>query len=653
VSAKTAFRPDIEGLRGIAILLVILYHAKVPGFAGGYVGVDVFYVVSGYLITGLIVEEIARTGTLSFRQFYARRARRLLPAAVLVVLATLAIGRVVLAPEEQRVLANTGVSAAAYSSNVYLALRATDYLAAAGASNPLLHTWSLAVEEQFYLIWPLMVFIAFGGNRRRLLWIMGAVAVGSFVASVWLTRIAQPWAFFSSPTRAWEFALGGLACLAPLVRGRNPGGLLWGGFAAVIGSAMSFSTATSFPGAVALLPVAGTAAMLMAGRSGGWGWLTGALASRPMQVLGRLSYSWYLWHWPVLVFVGVLWGEPSWPVALALSAIALLLSQMTYALVENPARRSPFLVPRPAVTLVAAVLLTVGALAVSGMTRSSALRAMAAPGQVRFTRAMRERPEVYRLGCHKRFLEVDTAECVFGDPVGDTTIVLFGDSHAAQWFPALEQIAEDRDWRLISFTKSACPSIDAVVEIVRYRRRYHECEQWRSQMLNRIIAMQPTLVILGNSRRYLTQVSPVDWRSGVRRTVERLTSHGIRTLLMASTPRPGFVVPTCLARAVWTPWSEDRTCDFRQPRDLHDVEHGAERDVALELNGVSVADLWVRVCGGDDVCDAARDGLIIYADASHLSVAFAASLASDLLAVVLDAVTVEAGNPPASPGTDI
>src|ERR1700688_3233174 len=225
-SARLAFRPDLEGLRGIAILLVVGYHVGVPGFGGGYIGVDVFFVLSGYLITGLLWRELEATGRLRLIEFYARRARRLLPAATLVLVVTLMASRFVYAPLEQQGFTGTAVATAAYISNVWFAKESINYLASDRAVNPFLHTWSLSVEEQFYLLWPMLLAVTFycgarSARVRRIVTTMGILAIASLVAGVWLPTGAQPPAVFSSPSRAWEFAVGGLGALFTEYSARN------------------------------------------------------------------------------------------------------------------------------------------------------------------------------------------------------------------------------------------------------------------------------------------------------------------------------------------------------------------------------------------------------------------------------------------------
>jgi hypothetical protein len=304
-------------------------------------------------------------------------------------------------------------------------------------------------------------------------------------------------------------------------------------------------------------------------------------------------------------------------------------------------RTTPALLHRPGLSLVAAGVLTVVALGASGAFRVSAVRAMNSDDQLRFTRAYRDRPALYRDGCHLEFLEATVRFCTYGDTSSTHTIVLLGDSHAAHWFPALERIADEQKWRLVSATKGACPSIDVELRLRRYRRAYHECHDWREDALKRVIEMRPALVVLANARRrYLSDISPSEWGAGTRRTLVALSEHGLRTLLLQDTPEAGFVVPTCLARAVWTSRRGDGSeCAFPRQSEQDAIVYGLERVAARGLSGVSVVDLSELVCGGDDLCEPLRDGHVVYIDAEHLSASFAASLAKDLLPVVLAAAS--------------
>src|SRR5215212_8279567 len=381
VQTTSRFRADVEGLRAVAVLAVVVYHAGLSQVRGGFVGVDVFYVLSGFLITGLLWEELQTTAGLRLGAFYGRRARRLLPAAVLVLMVTLAASWVWLSPLQARGAARDAAAAALYVANYRFALQRTDYLADASPS-PLQHYWSLGVEEQFYLLWPLLLLVVFLAGRRlrvRSPAVAAAalvpVGVGSFALSLRLTVVAQPWAFFSLPTRAWELAAGGLVALAASRLARLPGlaaaTLGWLGLEAILWSITRFGPSTPFPGAAALFPVAGTAAVLAAGCAAPRLGPSLLLGRWPLQLGGRLSYAWYLWHWPLLVLAPAVVGHPLSPVPrLGLAAAGGLLAAATVRLVENPVRFLARLAARPSRSLALGAALTATAAAAAVATAS-------------------------------------------------------------------------------------------------------------------------------------------------------------------------------------------------------------------------------------------------------------------------------------------
>ncbi|MGZ6950170.1 MAG: acyltransferase family protein, partial [Ilumatobacteraceae bacterium] len=315
------FRPDIEGLRAVAVIAVILFHARIARFAGGYVGVDVFFVLSGFLITRLLLREVATTGTISLPRFWARRARRLLPASCVVVVATVIASQVLLSPIDQRPLATDALAAGGFVLNFVFAARLGDYFASqlGRTPSPLLHFWSLAVEEQFYLFWPLALLGLHRRPRRyrRLVTVMMvAVAVGSFVTCVWMTRTHPTGAFYLLPARMWELAVGGLVAVAGaawrLVSPTARGIAGWVGVAGVATAVLTFDSSVAFPGSAALLPVLGTALIVVSGGPDAASFAPNAvLRHQSLQWIGRRSYAIYLWHWPALVLAEAKWGPLS------------------------------------------------------------------------------------------------------------------------------------------------------------------------------------------------------------------------------------------------------------------------------------------------------------------------------------------------------
>ncbi|MEV6703587.1 acyltransferase, partial [Streptomyces sp. NPDC051453] len=339
-----AQRPDIQGLRALAVTLVVLGHAGVTRLSGGYVGVDVFFVISGFLITSSLLRELSATDRISIRAFYARRALRLLPASALVVLVTLAGSWLFLSKVRFAEYMSDAFASALYAVNFRLAATGTDYLAEGSPPSPFQHFWSLAVEEQFYLLWPLLLLLGRRLSRRRralLATPLVALCVVSFGLSVHVTGRSAPWAYFGSHTRAWELGAGALVALALLRPPRLPAGvavaMTWAGLACVIAAALRFDADTPFPGTAAVVPVVGAALVIVGGTSPAWPGARRMLTARPVTWLGGVSYSWYLWHWPFLVIGPKALDRPAGThLELALGAAALLPAWLTLRLVENP-----------------------------------------------------------------------------------------------------------------------------------------------------------------------------------------------------------------------------------------------------------------------------------------------------------------------------
>lgn len=645
------FRSDIEGMRAIAILFVALYHAGLSLLPGGFVGVDIFFVLSGYLITGILVREIENTGKVDFVTFYARRTRRLLPAAACVIIATVLAAQFIFPPQELVSLAKDAVSTSLYASNLWFAHISTDYLSADAAKSPLLHSWSLSVEEQFYVVWPLFVLLALRGaknaaqSRRRLLIAMVALSVVSFGLCLALTDVAQPWAFFASPTRAWEFAVGGLASQLPAgwaaARPRIAQLGFWLGLLLIAITGTTYGHHTVFPGVAALLPVAGTALML-ACHTPGRNTLQVRLLNLPfMQYFGSRSYSWYLWHWPVLVLVGRALPEyKGFPLGLACLALSLLLAELSCRIVENPVRFNRTLSRRPAYSLALALVLTLVSAGSSEAWRHHGGREARMPDQIRFTRAMDDIPKtIYSSDCHLNLLETATGDCFFGDVNASTTIVLFGDSHAAQWFPALDKLAREHHWRLVSYTKSACPVAWVNTVNNQLGRAYTECSEWRENVIDRIVALQPALVVMGYYAGYVAEnkgtsgnqvVGKEAWQTGMRHTFSLLEKSNIPVAVMRDSPRPGFNVPLCLARQAKTSWI-NMNCDYPRAKALDLEEYQLTRNAATDMKNVSFIDLSANICASEQCSPIdAKSGIVLFRDSHHLTTEFVRHLAPEL-----------------------
>ncbi|HYH81843.1 MAG TPA: acyltransferase family protein [Longimicrobium sp.] len=648
----TGFRPELEGVRAVAILLVVGYHARIPGFAGGYVGVDVFFVLSGYLISSLLLKERERTGTIDLAAFYARRVRRLLPALAVMLLAVSGAAALIYSPLEHRVLSVTAAATSGYASNVYFAWKSADYLGAGAEHNPLLHTWSLSVEEQFYLLWPVLILAIVGRHsprsafgRRRLLTLMGCLVAASFALCLLLTDVRQAWAFFLSPPRAWEFGAGALGAIAPgrtggfthafasrprLVEAAGVVGLL-----GIAGAGMLFGAQTRFPGMAVLVPVLGTALLIPAILGSPRTALSRLLRCGPLQHIGRLSYSWYLWHWPVLVLSAQLDDSLRLPARIALVLLSLGLAWLSYHWVENPIRHHPRLGARPALSLGMAASLTALALTSSLLWGRVSRSLLGTPEHARYALAQREIPAMYP-ACDTRIYSSVPKDCTFGDPAGEETVVLLGDSHAGQWFPGLNPAVAGQGRRLVVFTKSACTPMDVSVYYHRIGRVYHECDEWRRAVYARIAVLRPRTIIVGSYAHYVSAASrrmltEPEWVQGTTRMLNSLTGSGASVVLLRDTPELPFNGPVCLSRRAWRPhWLPRPLCRFNPADSSASRIYQGQRRAAAGFSGVWTVDMTPFICPRS-LCEADQARGVVYRDGGHLAVRFTAGL-SDILA---------------------
>jgi peptidoglycan/LPS O-acetylase OafA/YrhL len=633
-SPRAAFRPDIEGLRGAAILLVVLFHAGVPGLAGGFVGVDLFFVLSGYFITGLLVREQERSGGVNLTEFYGRRALRLVPPLIVVLLATLAAVMWLYAPIDRPAIAGNARAVALSAGNYEFARSAVDYFSS--AANPLLHTWSLAVEEQLYVVWPLLFLFVAAVAERRMLRVLAVVGALSFAASLWLTKVAQPWAFFGMPTRIWEFSLGGVLALVlrPSAVGESNerrGVLLQvAALAAIAFAVVTYDRATPYPGVAALLPALAAAALLAGGA-----WAPASVPSRllsipPLRWLGRLSYAWYLWHWPLVGIGAVLDRDVGVAGRLVWSGAALALAWLTHRYIEGSAREgrlsripTQWLAPAALLASVGAALLAHGAL-------RAAERRVAAPDQRAFAAAREDR---MRHDCWATTVEDVKGPCEFGDRTSSTVVMLLGDSHAEHWLGGLDRVGRERGWKIVAMVKGGCPVAD-MPELMnaRLKRYYHECTRYRDAMLRRIIAERPAAVILSSWDHYIPpdgtgsdwQVTPEMWRRGLRRTYERLAAAGLPVVAIRGTPRTWFDVPACLSRrAAGLPFAPQ--CTYSRARALAPAALAAQAAAARGLP-IRFVDMNDQICATSE-CGVVRNGVVVFTDDNHLTASFSRSVA--------------------------
>ena len=672
-------RLDIQGMRGLAVLLVVLSHAGISSLAGGYVGVDVFFVLSGFLITGILVREASREGRVSIGRFYGNRAKRILPVSALVLAVSTVAGSLILNEVRARTLFDDIQSAAIFVANWRFALTETDYFSSSAPPSAVQHYWSLAVEEQFYFVWPLLIGLVFLGvththqsrdSRRNLLGGLLIIVTGLSLAwSVVQTSQSPSFAYFSTLTRAWELGVGGLLAIFSVRLRRVPAPVLaalsWVGLAAVGGAAVFFTEATAFPGDAALLPVLGTACMLAGGMAGSrWGARV-ILEVRPLCWVGDISYSLYLWHWPLLILGGAyLQRALTTSEALLLMAAAVVLSAASYYLVENPVRQKESLRDDPKKALifwpatVAIVIVPIGLLGPALLVNNNQQAAAAAqeadaaiakvkapngtisPLQVAVALAQRgtSLPSFSPLAANlARDVEYMPSECrsgsgesvhtvcELGKKNGTKSIVLMGDSTAAMLVPGMARAAKTEGWSFKPLVKYQCPASD-VVQILN-QKPFQECGAWRSWASGQVADLHPDVLILAgltNLKEATQAGAPVRadadaWERGTERTIRDVKGSAGSAVVLGELPRPSTEPVDCLSN----PQASMRDCSFG----IDNIGETARvaSAAAASAGGARYID-WVDWFCDQGVCPEVIGSHAVWADKHHLTATYSTLL---------------------------
>jgi peptidoglycan/LPS O-acetylase OafA/YrhL len=698
---RVGHRRDIQGLRAIAVLLVIADHAGLRWLSGGFVGVDVFFVISGYLITLLLVREATAAGRVRIGQFYARRARRILPAATVVILATTAYAARELSLTRVQQVRDDALWSAVFAANVHFARLDTDYFQLGREPSPFQHFWSLAVEEQFYLLWPLLLaacLVVAGRRGRRpvtrtrgltgMLIILVAISLGW---SLMQTASAPTIAYYSLPARAWELGVGALLAvtqhrLARLSRWACRL-LATAGLAAVATAAVVYDADSALPGWRALLPVLGAAAIVAAG-AGAASAGSRLLTVPPLPWLGDLSYSLYLWHWPVLVLgashAEVFEGTRGTVLLLGVTFVAAVAS---YYLVENPIRRARLLRPgRRSLVLWPIALAAVVISVVAAERHATALLAQRIDGSTvapspsvttdetpdepgrrgRQHGTRRRKPpappepsvvdrlsEALRLAdagapvpfpltnltggtadswhlhyhCIADSLETSTTVCPIGRRDAKRTILVYGDSQAGEWLPAIERLGQSEGYRVLPVIKYGCSPFD-IPMVDGGGADYWQCTAFREWATAYIAGADPDVVILGSQavppRMYPAPGLDLEqtWVSGVSTTLDRLRRQGADVVVLADTPDLTFDPVDCLT----DPDSTLGSC-VGAPHDGLAAANGLTRELADEARA-GYLDTVALVCVHGR-CPMVVDQTLTFFDVGHVTSSWAAEVADE------------------------
>lgn len=675
------------------MLLVILGHAGVPGFDGGYIGVDVFFVISGFLITGGLIREVERTHTVSITGFYARRARRILPAATVTLLAiTISYSVLMTAARATKVLGDV-VWSAFFAVNIRFSGAGTDYFAEDQFVSPVQHFWSLAVEEQFYLFWPVLILVlclpgkasasSLDENRGRLLVRRIAMAtfvaiIASFLWSVWQTPVNPTAAYFSPLTRSWELGFGAALAIwesrgvGPL--NRSPACLTWLGLGLIMYAAIGYSPSTVFPGYAAVVPVVGAVLILFGGLYDKSKLSASLLLdTRPMRYIGDISFSLYLWHWPLLIIPPAYLGRPLDSIEqITAVCFSFCVAALSYKFIELPIRDTPRIKSNRRVSLtlwpisVASILLAV---AITGnnyqdssnpqllagediggivdganddQIRQAVMRA-ASLANAGHDLPVELQPQLEDLfedvsrppaGCGAQRDDIDHKVCVLGDKNASRTVVFFGDSHIGMWYDALLPAISERGWKLVTFWKASCFPADITLWRQDKTRPYTECDEFRTWAVEEMRRLQPDKIVLAGLVRNLpadpvrskptsNAVGTKLMQTGMVSMLTTLQSISDDVVLLSGTPYLEREPLDCLG----TRRADRSTCVI--PPDLVTVARNNALQLAASERNASYIDLMPWFCK-DQVCPLVNGDIIIYRDTNHVSKTYANKLGEEL-----------------------
>lgn len=641
------FRPDIQGLRAVAIAIVVLAHANVPGFAGGFVGVDVFFVLSGFLITGLLMQERQRTGTILYGRFLARRLRRLLPALLVMLVIVLLLTSILLSTYEARMQTGSFLFASTWTSNFYFAFAEFNYFAALEAKDFFLHTWSLGIEEQFYVVWPWLVSLSFaiasiksnpGRDYKSMLAVIAIVFASSLGLSLYWAQTSPLLSFYMMPSRGWQFALGASVFVythnhqfghsaGPVFLGSNYAKQLAGaiGLLLVVSSAMLLHADLNYPGYFALFPSAGAALLILAGTRATHSGANKLLASKIFVWLGDRSYSLYLWHWPVLLLGGA-YGFTSRMLGTAsLIFLSIALATLSYRFIEIPLWKGRFSKVSPRAvgltsTLAVATLFGASQFLVADVFSGTAVSGSRNEGDPRA-----DAPAVFSAGfdCDSWFSSAEVVPCRSGNSAASHTAILIGDSIGAQWAAFLPEIYTAPNWQILVLTKSACAIADVEYYYKPVGGLYDVCTEWRNASVEYIAELKPDIVFVGSSASH--SFSESEWVGGTERLVAKLAAAAQHVVVIPGSPELSFDGPSCIKEPYrFTSRLRDSKyiCEEGLTATISDDVAGFLERAVSGISNAYVLNINDIVCPERRCSALTKDGVTVFRDNQHLTASF-------------------------------
>tara|TARA_R110001592_G_scaffold363036_1_gene679386 strand:- start:1985 stop:3982 length:1998 start_codon:yes stop_codon:yes gene_type:complete len=642
-------------MRAIAVAVVLLAHANVPGFSGGFVGVDVFFVISGFLITGLLITERQETGAIHYFRFLARRLRRLFPALLVMLVVVQVLSRVFLSTYEALMQTGSLIYAATWTSNFYFTFAEFNYFAVLQAKDFYLHTWSLGIEEQFYLLWPGLVVLSFamaGANSnwkrtsRYILAVISIVFIGSLGLSLYWAKQSPLLSFYMMPSRGWQFALGASVFLylhntrierhigSAFFRSDSANQIIGAlGLLMILGSTFFLHAELVYPGYFALIPSIGTALLLLAGAGAQPSLVNKSLAGTAFVWLGDRSYSVYLWHWPVLLLGSAYGLSDSLFGMTLLVCISVVIAMLSYQLIERPFWKGRFSKASPRAVALISALAVVSLVGTSHKLVADIFTGIRSPLYDYAGEARIDSSGLFLAGpeCDSWHFDAEVKPCSVGDPDATHTVVLIGDSVGARWAPVLHEIYSASDWRLVVLTKSACAIVDVDYFYQPARGLYNVCTKWRAASIEYIADLKPDIVFVGSSAYYTFSES--QWIEGTKSVIAKLSAASGNVVIFPGTPALSFDGPSCIREP------------YRFTKRLHDSEYmceeklasSASKDVAgyLEqaVRGISnahILNLNNLVCPGQRCAARTREGVTVYSDNIHLTASFVLTMKPEI-----------------------
>ncbi|MBV1880395.1 MAG: acyltransferase [Pseudomonadales bacterium] len=640
-------RRDLQGLRAIAILVVILAHAGFTMTPGGFIGVDVFFVLSGYLITGVLLRELEKTGRIAFISFYARRLKRLLPALALMIIVSSGFAIWLLSEAEARSQLASSPFAVTWISNFYFNFVTFDYFDELSNRDMFLHTWSLGVEEQFYFIWPMILLFLYWlgiksqstnqSTNQSPFDVMLAGLIFAFIASLLLSlywsKTFPLSAFYLMPSRIWQFAMGAIVyrffqCsstskdrVTQLFGNVFTSVTLSVGLVLIVGSAIALNPGLVYPGLWALFPSFGAALIIVAGYALPKD--SGGLLAHPVLVwLGDRSYSLYLWHWPIFM-IGFSLGLKGQVVpTIGMILLSMLVATLSYQLIERPFWKGRWSHAKPSFVILISVLVMVSVF--YGHYRG--LRPLP-PSNTTPDISHQWRsdvPVIYGLGCDAWYAHARVEPCVFGVEKAEKTVVFLGDSIGAQWYSMIPEIFAKPVWRVIVLTKSACAMVDEDYYYSTIGKTYQVCTDWRNAVLDELKILKPDVLIMGSSATY--EFSETQWIEGSARVLKRVNDMETTVFVIPGTPSLGFDGPSCVSRHLS---SEGRiqleNCMAKgRIQEIESAVRFLERAVS-QYSNVHMLNLNDLVCPGGNCRAITEQGIIVFRDSQHLTDSFVRS----------------------------